>query len=306
MFLLDKNADWPQQWIDALHDPTSASKLAAFRTELEVASTGTFSTVESLVREVMASVYMEDLKVWKIALRQEFKKILDECKSTPVGVPESIRDDRLSLDYKLFLGASETPAIVQALTEAVNSANQTKLVGIDLLQEGGWWSTRLHLLAGLLAEYTGVEKIAFSANRKCLGTCGPVQVRRALAQSYPTVEKAFAESLPERRGPDSAWEISQIVERFSANLDKAGGEAKLRANDPPELTQITPTIARNFPGFNRELIPCRPDLDGIDVLPIVVSKEYPYVPLEFPDGDAVIIDRVRLASRIAQLAINRI
>ena len=306
IFLLDKDAPWPQQWIDALRDQDSAAKLRAFRAELEANSNGSFRTLENLVQGVMASVYMEDLKTWKVALRQEFEKILDECKATPVGAPDLGNDARVSLDYKLFIGSSAAPMIGHVLAAAIHNANRSKLVGIDLLREGGWWSTRLHLLAGLLADYTGVEKIAFSANGKCLGTCGPAQVRRALAQSKPAVEKAFAESLLDRRELDPALDIPQILERFSANLDAMGGEMSLRQKNPPDLVQVTPNIVQNFPGFNPELVQCQPDQDEMELLPVIVGKPYPYVPLEFATGESVVIDRVRLASRIAQLAIERI
>jgi hypothetical protein len=40
-------------------------------------------------------------------------------------------------------------------------------------------------------------------------------------------------------------------------------------------------------------------------MPTIIAKTYPYVPLEEP-GDTVVIDRVLLASRIAQLAIERV
>jgi Domain of unknown function (DUF4062) len=306
IFLLDEEAEWPLQWIDALHDQNSAAKLRAFRTELEVNSNGRFRTLENLVQDVMASVYMEDLKTWKVALRQEFEKILDECKATPVGAPDLGNDAKASLDYKLFIGSSAAPIIGDVLATAIHNANRSRLVGIDLLREGGWWSTRLHLLAGLLADYTGVEKIVFSANGKCLGTCGPAQVRGALAESKPSVEKAFAESLLDRRELDPALDIPQILERFSANLNAMGGEMSLRQKNPPDLIQVTPNIVQNFPGFNPELVQCQPNQDGMELLPVIVGKPYPYVPLEFATGESVVIDRVRLASRIAQLAIERI
>jgi hypothetical protein len=299
IFLLDKDAEWPLQWIDALRDQDSAEKLRAFRAELEANSNGSFRTLEDLVQGVMASVYMEDLKTWKVAIRQEFEKILDECKATPVGAPDLGNDARVSLDYKLFIESSAAPMIGHVLAAAIHNANRSKLVGIDLLREGGWWSTRLHLLAGLLADYTGVEKIAFSANGRCLGTCGPAQIRRALAQSKPTIEKAFAESLLDRRELDPALDIPQILERFSADLDVMGGEMTLRQKNPPDLIQVTPNIVQNFPGFNPELVQCQPDQDEMELLPLIVGKPYPVVPLEFPTGESVVIDRVRLASRIA-------
>ena len=306
MFLLDKDADWSQQWIDALHDQDAATKLRAFKSELEGISSGTFSTLEGLVQGVMASVYMEDLKMWRVELRQEFEKILGECKSTPVGVTNlgnNTNNARLSLDYKLFLGGSSAPMIVEVLQKLIHNANTAKLVGVDLLAEGGWWSTRLHLLTGLLAEYTSVERIAFLANGRCLGTCGPAHVRRALALSKPKVEKAFGDSLLDRRELDPAMDIPQIVQRFAEKLDAIGGEMSLR--ETKDLIQVSPNTAESFFGFNPDIVRCDPDQDAMELLPLVVSKSYPYVPIEFENGDTVIFDRVRLASRIAELSIKQ-
>jgi hypothetical protein len=218
----------------------------------------------------------------------------------PVGAP-----DELGRMYKLFLNASYKDMIVETLQIAIRNASDAKLVGIDLSQEGGWWSTRLHLLAGLLADYTAVEKLVFSSNRRYLGTCGPAQVRRALADRIPSVEKAFADSLPERRGLDPALDIPGIVERFSAKLDAMGGEQNMSLKNPPDLVQITDIVAQNFPGFNPERLRPQPNQDEMQLLPDILRKTYPFVPLEEPDS-TVVIDRVRLASRIAQLAIERV
>jgi hypothetical protein len=42
MFLLQDDAPWPLTWVDALHDRTSAEKLAAFKRELIGESTHAF------------------------------------------------------------------------------------------------------------------------------------------------------------------------------------------------------------------------------------------------------------------------
>jgi hypothetical protein len=70
MFLLDENAEWPVRWIDAINDPEAAAKLKVFREQLVGESTAKFKTLEELVQAVMAAVYMEDLKTWKVALKQ--------------------------------------------------------------------------------------------------------------------------------------------------------------------------------------------------------------------------------------------
>ncbi|MDQ1472382.1 MAG: hypothetical protein QOJ99_3862, partial [Bryobacterales bacterium] len=68
----------------------------------------------------------------------------------------------------------------------------------------------------------------------------------------------------------------------------------------------TENIARNFPGFNSDVLSCPRESDAIELLPVIVAKPYPYVPVDFSNGDGVVIDRVRLSTRIAQLAIERI
>jgi Domain of unknown function (DUF4062) len=307
MFVLDPDADWPLPFVDALTNPDAAGKLHAFRANLEGSSVGRFRSVETLVREVMASVYMEDLKGWKIALRREFESILNECKAVPIGAPSDLGAGRnATLDYKALAYSSETPVIIDLLTALIHSSNNAKLVGIDLARAGGWWSTRLHLLAGLLLGYTRVEKIAFSANGRCIGTCGPNEVRQALASSKPAVETAFGQALVKQPELDPAHDVRQIVLRFAEKLEAMGGEEAMRQASPPQLVDITENIARNFPGFNPDVLSCPQEHDAIELLPMIVAKPYPYVPVDFSNGDGVVIDRVRLSTRIAQLAIERI
>jgi hypothetical protein len=101
MFLLQDDATWPLTWVDALHDKTSAEKLAAFKRELVGESTHSFRTVEDLVHEVMAAVHVEDSKTWNQALKREVEKLLKDCQVTPTGSPEGLQNN-----YKLYLNIS--------------------------------------------------------------------------------------------------------------------------------------------------------------------------------------------------------
>jgi hypothetical protein len=258
MFLLDENAaDWPLKWIDALQNSESATKLQAFRRSLEGTSTDKFTTLENLVQKVMASVYMEDLKTWTNSLKREFETILKDCRVKPTGVPGDLGNN----NYKLILGSSYNQDIVRALQAAIINSSEAKLLDIDLSLQGGWWSTRLHLLAGLLAAYTSIEKLVFSTEARCLGTCSPAHVRRALAELVPNVEKAFANSLPVHRGVDPTRDIQEIVQRFSESLDVMGGEDFMRANHSPDFFEVREHIVRNFPGFNSEFVSSAQDQD---------------------------------------------
>lgn len=305
MFLLDDSAaDWPVRWIDAVQSPDSAVKLKRFRDSLEGLGASTFTTLEELVQGVMASVYMEDLKWWKTALKQEFENTLDHCRVTPVGAP----GDFASNAYKLELGSSVRNDIIDLIQAAIRAANDARLVSIDLGQNGGWWSTRLHLLSGLLVRYTSVEKLVFFANKRCLGTCSPADVWGYLATAKPEIEQAFASSLPPTASLDAASEIPMIVMNYSINLGNLmipppdGNREKV---EQAIKIQIEPHMLPQIPGFNPDRVQLSAGVDHVGNLPAILGKDYPFVPLEFPD-ETVVIDRVGLASRIAKLAVERV
>ena len=294
IFLLQDGATWPLSWVDALHDKTAAEMLAAFKSELVGESTHTFRTAEDLVHEVMAAVHMEDSKTWNQALKQEFEKLLKDCQVTPDSSPEGLQNN-----YKLYLNSSGKEAIIQVLQTAIQSATESKLVRIDLGENGGWWSTRLHLLAGLLADYTEVEKLVFCQDGRHLGTCGTVETRRALAAAFPIVEKAFAGALPEQRAFDPQKDIPGIVTRFSEDLERQGGEAVL-------MVQLAAHLVKTFRGFNEDRLPYLPGRDELQQQKELLLKPDPFVAVEDDRGQVTIVNRVQFACRVAQLAMARI
>jgi hypothetical protein len=300
MFLLDERAEWPVQWIDALHDPQSAARLVTFRGSLDGESTGRFSNLEELVREIMSAVYMEDLKTWKMSLKREFEETLKHCRVRPVQSPDQFGNS----PYKIALNNSDMQQIAEVLNAAIR--NDTKLISIDLGRAGGWWSTRLLLLAGLVSEYTSVEKLVFFHNGKLLGTCGPHQVRHALGAEIPTIEHALAESIPEQRNQaDPTHDIENIGQMFTEKLNSMDGEEIIITSRRLRVSQIENHIIRSFPGFNDDRVKHTSDVDEVQLLQAILDKTYSYVPLEGP-AETVIIDQVRLASRISQLAIARV
>ena len=239
--------------------------------------------------EVMAAVHMEDSKTWNQALKSGFQKLLSECRVTPKGSPEGLQNN-----YKLYLNPSGKDAIIAVLQTAIQSTDESKLVRIDLGQNGGWWSTRLHLLAGLLADYTSVEKLVFCQDGRHLGTCGPVETRRALATAFPKIERAFAGALPEQRAFDPQQDIPGIVTRFSEALETQGGESEL-------MVQIAVHLVRTFRGFNEDRVPYIPGQDVLHQQKVLLQKPSPFVAVEDERGQVTIVNRVQLACRVAEL-----
>ena len=159
---------------------------------------------------------------------------------------------------------------------------------------GGWWSTRLHLLAGLLADYTGVEKLVFGQQGKHLGTCGPLETRRALAAAFPAIEKAFAASLPEHRAFDPQQDIEGIVSRFSEAIPD---EAALKV-------ELYPELIRNFRGFNDAFVSY--SSDELQQQKELLSRNTPFVAVQRQGDEIVMVNRVQMACRIAELALARL
>ena len=75
-----------------------------------------------------------------------------------------------------------------------------KIIEIKLGLGESWWSTRLHLLAALLADYTTVAQIAFTdEDAGYLGMCPPADVRRSLSSFFPDIEIAYRTAIPTGR-----------------------------------------------------------------------------------------------------------
>ena len=127
-------------------------------------------------------------------------------------LPENLRSDLATgpADVKLeqpssplYLGKSYLPEIKAKIQAAIFTAEATKIIGINLGLGESWWSTRLHLLAALLADYTTVAQIAFTdEGAGYLGMCPPADVRRNLSSFFPDIEIAYRNSLPLAAGPN--------------------------------------------------------------------------------------------------------
>jgi Domain of unknown function (DUF4062) len=297
VFLLHADASWPQRWIDALHDPAAANKLECLKRELTGTATGVFSSIDDLVPEVMAAVHMEDSKNWKLALQEQFEACLRQSLVEPLSAPEFLANEA----YKLHLASSEVPAIIGVLQTAIQNADTAKLVGIDLGSAGGWWSTRLLLLASILEGYTNVSKLVFSNNGDYVGLCGLADTRRAIGKAFPDIAKAISECIPESRGFDPASDIPEIVTQFSMRLMDMGGEESLK-------TAVLPHVVRNFLGFNKNLIQFHLIPNASDRQREVLRQPHQYVAvrLEVADPRIAIVDRLLFASRVAELALQRV
>jgi hypothetical protein len=293
MFLLKDDAPWPQKWIDALHDPESGAKIRDLRKELDGIASGMFSSVGDLVQGVMAAIHVEDSKTWKLALQGEFEDSLRRSRVDQVSAPQSLPNT----SYKLFLGNSDISQIIDVLQTAIRSAGEARLVRIDLATAGGWWQTRLLLLASLLDRYTDVAELVFADNNRFFGTCSLSATCRAIGDAFPIIARALNECLPDRAGFDATADIQDIVVRFSEKLLEMGGEEK-------HARRVAQHVVTAFRGFNGERLTFDPHQDSIQRQRALLEKKYQFVAVEEePDSGVTIVDRLQFASKVAALAL---
>lgn len=290
VFLLDPKADWPADATE--QDPAKLISLKNLRTELEPQSPGLFRAPSDLAQSVMASVHVAESEVLLGALPESLRA--DTAPSGQTSGDGSANHNTQPPLTPLYLSSSYLPEITSNIRAAIHNVETTRVVVVNLGLGQSWWSTRLHLLAALLADYTSVDQIAFMVDEGYLGMCPPKDVRRVLGGSFPEVEIAYRVSLPIPTGPvfDPSLEIDTIVERFAKAMDDKGGEDNVKK-------WVAPHVVSSWKGFNPDKIEVTMEGSRLDLLRDIVNRRSPFVALVSNGSLKQVIDRVDLASRVA-------
>ena len=169
------------------------------------------------------------------------------------------------------------------------------MIRVNLGKGTSWWSTRLHLLSALCADYTEVRQIVFEAEgSRFLCMCTPAQARRALAREYPNVETAYRECLPspEKMSSNPVGDVSSIVGCFTDEMDKLGGEETVKQ-------WIAPHLVKLWPGVNKDSFEVPGGAVTRSLFESIVSRKTPFVVLVRDGNIEHIVDRSALATRLA-------
>ncbi len=276
-FLLEDKARWAHT---ARENEANQKKLRALRAELAGISYGPFSTVPDLVEQVLASVYTAEAEA-----------------RVGVGL------DRVSSLNQIPLKDSGVTMIVDGIQKAIQETIK-RHAGVPVLQinlgtNGGWWSTRLLLVAALLEDYTPIQQIVFlktepmEFDTRYLGMCSPADVRRALATHFRDVDKAYRESVPHRVF-DPVAEIPSIVGDFAKRVGalKPGGEEAVKQ-------AVTLQVVQPWRGFQTESIELADRKTDGALLDEIIGKRTPYVALVRSGKLQALIDRAELATNLA-------
>jgi hypothetical protein len=272
VFLLADEAPWPSTLRDAeTGEEDRGERIRELRAELKKRCAGYFLTPDELAKEVIAAVYQNESR-----MRVEQLSVLDEIK-------ESIE-----------LG----PSYLANIQQKIVAAQDAEIVEIRLGLTP-WWTTRLHLVAALAADYTRIRQFVFlDAEGLYVTMASPTEVRRALTQQFPELERLYLESrISARAGGDAgANEVDLVVELYPELLIQAFGGKPER-----DVKQdVSPVMLR------RELA-IEPSADTVErggersslLQWEILRRDTPFV-AETEEGRLVsVIDRVQMASNIA-------
>lgn len=276
LFCLDGAAPWPREFTDSSTGAGRAgADVARLRDDISRdRMPGVFATVQDLAVNAAAALHLRAVDARTRALSAD-----------------------LAAASCLTLQSSMKPEIVENVKRAIRENSQTDVIKINLGHGESWWSTRLHLLAALCADYTDVRHLLFEADEYLfVGMCPPAQARRLLARAFPQVETAYRESIPspEDVGFDPADEVDKVVERFSAAMDRMGGERSVQR-------WVAPHVVRAWPGASLPMLEMNDSPVTPALLDLVVQRAHPFVVLARRGIVQQVVDRAALATRMATL-----
>ena len=273
LFLLDANAPWPLPFVDAnTGENDRGERIRRLREELSQRMYSPFTNTEDLAIGAAAAIHL----------------------AAADAKTESLSGD-LSSASCLTMQSSVLPEIVTNIRSAIAEQVKADVIKVNLGQGTSWWSTRLHLLSALCADYTQVRQIVFEADGyRFLGMCSPSQARRVLSRAFPDVEEAYRQSVPspQEMSFDPADDVNSIVDRFSEQMDMLGGEPNVKK-------WVEPHLIEDWPGVSKDSVEVSGGAVTPSLLEAIVRRQTPFVVLVRDGKVQRIVDRSALATRLA-------
>jgi Domain of unknown function (DUF4062) len=271
VFLLADDAPWPSNLRDAESEQEDrGERIRTLRAELKKSCVGYFSSPDQLATEVIAAVYQHES-----TMRVQRLDVLEEIRES-VG-----------------LGPSYLPNIQEKLA----AARDAQCVEIRL-GPTPWWTTRLHLVAALASDFTRIRQFVFlDEGGRYVAMASPLEVRRALTQRFPDLERAY---LASRSAAEPIQDIDQVVMLFPDQLSQTFG-GRLEQDVKQNISSLM--LSRDL---GIELSPEAVEQRGERRLlqSEVLRRSKPFV-VVLEDGKlAGLIDRAQMASKIAVQALG--
>jgi len=144
-FLLDPDAPWPPNRVDAMSSAGTGEDVARLRSQLGTEYlAGIFRTPDDLASQVAAAVSAQGLT------RHMIDRVLGE---TSVASP----------DMDIFAQGTQpvTDSTVGSIKQMIQRSGSARALVLQIDDGQRWWSTRLFLLASLLQSLTAIRQVVF-------------------------------------------------------------------------------------------------------------------------------------------------
>jgi Domain of unknown function (DUF4062) len=270
VFLLADDAPWPSNLRDAESgEGDRGERIRKLREELKKSCVAYFSTSDQLATEVIAAIYQHES-----TMRVQRLDVLNEIR-------ESVE-----------LGPSYLPNIQKRIVEAQNA----EIVEIRL-GPTPWWTTRLHLVAALASDFTSIRQFVFlDGEGRYVSMASPIEVRRALTQRFPDLERAY---LASRAAAQPPRDINQIIMMYPQELFQAFGRPERDVKQDISRLMLSRDLGVEPSAATVEQRDDRRSLQWE-----VVLRDKPFVAVLEEGRLAGVIDRVQMASKIAVQALG--
>jgi hypothetical protein len=265
IFMLADAVDWPSSLRDA-ESGNEGKRIGELRARLrEEKWVGFFKSPDDLARQVLVSV-----------VQHEATKRVENI----TGLVKTIQSAPQ-------LGTSYLPNIQDRIPQA------TSFVAIDV-GATTWWDTRLHLVAALASDFTDIRQLVLLENERFLAMASPAELRRALTNAEPRLEIAYLKGRQWGRA-NRGNEMMATIERYQKGVTDTfkGAESEIKRD-------LNAAAIRNL-GIRQEgeAVNERKGQDRPQLYAEIIRRNYPYVVLMRDGMLEGVVDRVELASGIA-------
>jgi hypothetical protein len=232
-FLLDPEAPWPPNRIDAMGGATSpGGDVIRLRADLGTEYlAGIFRTPDDLASQVAAAVSAQGLT------RHMVDRVLGE---TSVA----------SSDMDAFAQGTQdvvNPSSLGSITKMIQSSGASRALVLRIDDGQRWWSTRLFLLASLLQTLTAIRQVVFcDAGGQFVGMASPAAIVDGLARAFPVLDELARKLRQEMPSFDIDLEISRQTTAWNSSLNPT-------TPSPPAQTEKTLKVGVRGPLLERWL-----------------------------------------------------
>ncbi len=295
LFLLDSDIEWPAEFIE--DDEDKLEKLRLFRDEFSLNSAALFHTPGELAESAMASIHLAEAEITLGILPFGLSSTEGAANERMFGSRGFDGKARINVDL-LNVMTSGDMDLSQAILSAVVDTRQAKVIWVDMGFGRSWWTTRLHLMASLLLDYSTCTHMVFSAeDDRFWGMSSLSNVKKTLVLHFPILDDLYRQSIsscePRFNVSDT---VKDIIATNRALLDTFGGEEALKE-------WISQHSLFTWFGFSRNSVMLSDRKSPRELLKEVLACPSEYVPLTRNGALANVIDRAALATEVAQSAI---